>query len=167
VSNFNPLYRRFIDESNKVTPNQMVRGNFYIIKEYEYVDGHKGNYSETTAPIIYTLFVSKSKDIVHAIKVSNVNPQLIKKFFGKFVNEDTELKIKGGAKTFYEKIVSSVPIISNDSYRTYKLSGLGKITHINMDNTQLVPKNKLPKPQPQPAATFKNQPTNDSIVKEQ
>ena len=36
-----------------------------------------------------------------------------------------------------------------------------------MDNTQLVPKNKLPKPPPQPAATFKNQPTNDSIVKEQ
>lgn len=155
--NFNPLYRKFIDDSNKVTPNQMVRGNFYIIKEYEYVDGHKGIYSASSAPIIYTLFVSKSKDIVHAIKVSNVNPELIKKFFGKFVNEATELKIKGGAKNFYEKIVSSVPVISNDSYRTYKLSGLGKITHIDMDNTKLVPKNKLPKPEP----------TNKSLLKEQ
>jgi hypothetical protein len=157
MSNFNPLYRRFIDESNKIIPSQMVRGNFYIIKEYEYVDGHKGNYSAASAPIIYTLFVSKAKDIVHAIKVSNVNPQLIKKFFGKFVNEDTELKIKGGAKNFYEKVVSSVPIISNDSYRTYKLSGLGSITHINMDNTKLVPKNKLPKPEA----------TNKSLLKEQ
>jgi len=157
MSNFNLLYRRFIDDSNTVTPNQMVRGNFYIIKEYQYIDGHRGSYSVSSAPIIYTLFVSKAKDIVHAIKVSNVNPQLIKKFFGKFVNEDTELTIRGGAKNFYEKIVSSVPIISNDSYRTYKLSGLGKITHIDMDNTKLVPKNKLPKPEP----------TNKSLLKEQ
>ena len=157
MSNFNPLYRRFIDEANKITPNQMVRGNFYIIKEYQYIDGHRGSYSASSAPIIYTLFVSKSKDIVHAIKVSNVNPQLIKKFFGKFVNEDVELNIKGGAKNFYEKIVSSIPIISNNSYRTYKLSGLGKITHINMDNTQLIPKNKLPKPEP----------INKSLLKEQ
>ena len=157
MSNFNPLYRKFIDDANKITPNQMVRGNFYIIKEYQYIDGHRGSYSASSAPIIYTLFVSKSKDIVHAIKVSNVNPQLIKKFFGKFVNEDIELNIKGGAKNFYEKIVSSIPIISNDSYRTYKLSGLGKITHINMDNTQLVPKNKLPK----------SEPTNKSLLKEQ
>ena len=115
MSNFNPLYRKFIDDANKITPNQMVRGNFYIIKEYQYIDGHRGSYSASSAPIIYTLFVSKSKDIVHAIKVSNVNPQLIKKFFGKFVNED-----------------------------------------INMDNTQLVPKNKLPKPEP----------TNKSLLKE-
>jgi hypothetical protein len=157
MSNFNPLYRKFIDDANKVTPNQMVRGNFYIIKEYQYIDGHRGSYSASSAPIIYTLFVSKSKDIVHAIKVSNVNPELIKKFFGKFVNEDTELKIKGGAKNFYEKIVSSIPVISNDSYRTYKLSGLGKITHIDMDNTKLVPKNKLPKPEP----------TTKSLLKEQ
>ena len=157
MSNFNPLYRKFIDDANKITPNQMVRGNFYIIKEYQYIDGHRGSYSASNAPIIYTLFVSKSKDIVHAIKVSNVNPQLIKKFFGKFVNEDVELNIKGGAKNFYEKIVSSIPIISNNSYRTYKLSGLGKITHINMDNTQLIPKNKLPKPEP----------INKSLLKEQ
>jgi hypothetical protein len=157
MSNFNPLYRRFIDDANKVTPNQMVRGNFYIIKEYQYIDGHRGSYSASSAPIIYTLFVSKSKDIVHAIKVSNVNPELIKKFFGKFVNEDVELNIKGGAKNFYEKIVSSVPVISNDSYRTYKLSGLGKITHIDMDTTKLVPKNKLPKAEP----------TNKSLLKEQ
>ena len=29
-----------------------------------------------------------AKDIIHCVKVSNVNPEVIKKFFGKFVNED-------------------------------------------------------------------------------
>ena len=164
--NYNPLYRKFINESKLITPKQMIRGNFYIIKEYEYVDGHKGTYSELRAPIIYTLFVSELKNIVHAIKVTNVKPELITKFFGKFVNEETELNIKGGAKQFYAQVVSRVPIITNDSYRTYKLSGLGKITHIDMDNSKLVPKNKLPKQQTNPVS-LKNQPTNDSIVKEQ
>jgi hypothetical protein len=121
----------------------MVRAKFYLIKEYEYVDGTKGRYTETTAPIIYTLFVSKGKDIVHAVKVSNVNPELIKKFFGKFVNEDTErLEMRGGAKAFYEKVVMKVPIITNDAYRTYKLSGFGKVIELDMDVNSLTPRSK-------------------------
>jgi hypothetical protein len=121
----------------------MVRAKFYLIKQYEYVDGTKGNYTETTAPIIYTLFVSKTKDVVHAVKVSNVNPELIKRFFGKFVNEETEkLQMKGGAKAFYEKVVMKVPIITNDAYRTYKLSGLGKIIELDMDINSLTPRHQ-------------------------
>jgi hypothetical protein len=121
----------------------MVRAKFYLIKQYEYVDGTKGSYTETTAPIIYTLFVSKAKDIVHAVKVSNVNPELIKRFFGKFINEETEkLQMKGGAKAFYEKVVMKVPIITNDAYRTYKLSGLGKIIELDMDINSLTPRNQ-------------------------
>jgi hypothetical protein len=143
MQSFNPIYRRFIDGKNKITPNQMVRSKFYLIKEYEYVDGTKGKYSESTAPIIFTLFVSKAKDIVHAVKVSNVRPELIRKFFGKFVNEETEeLQMKGGAKAFYEKVVSKVPIITNDSYRTYKLSGLANIIELNMDVDKLTPQSK-------------------------
>jgi hypothetical protein len=164
--NYNPLYRKFINESKSITPRQMVRGNFYVIREYEYVDGHRGSYSELRAPIIYTLFVSELKDIVHAIKVTNIKPELITRFFGKFVNEETELNIRGGAKQFYSGVVSRIPIITNDSYRTYKLSGLGKITHIGMDNSKLIPKNKLPKPQIKPVS-LKNQPTNNSLLKEQ
>ena len=141
MSKFNPLYRKFIDERNYVTPKQMTRGRFYLIKDYEYVDGTKGKFTESNAPIIYTLFVSTSKDIVHAVKVSNVNPTIIKRFFAKFVNEDTEmLEMKGGAKKFYETIVSKVPVVSNDSYRTYKLSGLTKIIELNMDVNELTPK---------------------------
>lgn len=143
MSNYNPLYRKFIDDRNNITPKQITRGRFYLIKEYEYVDGTKGKYTETNAPIIYTLFVSTSKDIVHAVKVSNVNPNLIKRFFGKFVNEDTELlEMKGGAKKFYTTVVSKVPVVSNDSYRTYKLSGFGKIIELNMDVNELTPKSK-------------------------
>ena len=143
MQTYNPLYRRFVDSKNQISPNQMVRAKFYLIKQYEYVDGTKGSYTETTAPIIYTLFVSKAKDIVHAVKVSNVNPELIKRFFGKFINEETEkLQMKGGAKAFYEKVVMKVPIITNDAYRTYKLSGLGKIIELDMDINSLTPRNQ-------------------------
>ena len=142
MQSYNPIYRKFIDDRNQITPGQMVRASFYLIKEYEYVDGTKGRFTETTAPIIYTLFVSKSKDIVHAVKVSNISPQIIKRFFGKFVNEDTELlEMKGGAKKFYKEIVSKIPVVSNDSYRTYKISGFGKVIELNMDVNELTPKN--------------------------
>jgi len=131
---YNRIYSKYIDNKAITTPNQMVRGSFYLIKEYEYVDGTKGKYTQSTAPIIYTLFVSKGKDIVHAIKVTNVRPDLIERFFNKFLNEDeNKLEMTGGAKKFYQSVVSKVPVITNDAYRTYKLSGLGGIIKLNMD----------------------------------
>ena len=142
MSNYNPIYRKFIDERKYVSASKMVRAKFYLIKEYEYVDGTKGRFTETTAPIIYTLFVSRAKDIVHAIKVSNVNPNLIKRFFGKFVNEDEErLEMRGGAKKFYTGVVAKIPIITNESYRTYKISGFGRMIELDMDVNELTPKN--------------------------
>jgi len=143
MANYNPIYRKFIDERNYINASKITRGKFYLIKEYEYVDGTKGKYTETNAPIIYTLFASVAKDIVHAVKVSNVNPQIIKRFFGKFVNEETELlEMKGGSKKFYEQVVSKVPVVSNNSYRTYKISGFGKVIELTMDVNELTPKNK-------------------------
>ena len=140
--NYNPIYRKSIDDRNVVAANKMTRGRFYLIKEYDYVDGTTGRFTETTAPIIYTLFVSQSKDILHCVKVSDVNPNLIKKFFGKFVNEETEkLQMRGGAKKFYENVVAKVPIITNDAYRTYKLSGLQKVVELTMDVNEITPKN--------------------------
>ena len=141
--NYNPIYRKFIDERNLVTPNRMTRGKFYLIKEYEYVDGVKGKFTETNAPIIYTLFVSMAKNIIHCVKVSNVNPNIIKKFFDKFINEETEkLKMKGGAKNIYANIVSKVPVITSDAYRTYKISGLNKVIELNMDINEITPRHK-------------------------
>ena len=143
MQNYNPIYRKFIDDKKFVTGAKMTRGRFYLIKEYEYVDGAKGRYTETTGPIIYTLYVSQGKDVVHCVKVSNVNPNLIKRFFGKFINEDTEkLQMRGGAKDFYSKIVSKVPVITNDAYRTYNISGLKKVLELTMDVNELTPKSK-------------------------
>ena len=141
MQNYNPIYRKFIDDKKIVSGVKMTRGRFYLIKEYEYTDGTKGRFTETTAPIIYTLFVSQSKDIIHCVKVSNVNPNLIKKFFGKFVNEDTEkLQMRGGAKKIYEQVVSKVPIITNEAYRTYKISGITKVIELTMDVNEITPK---------------------------
>jgi hypothetical protein len=143
MQNYNPIYRKFIDDKKIISGAKMTRGRFYLIKEYEYVDGAKGRYTETTGPIIYTLYVSQGKDVVHCVKVSNVNPNLIKRFFGKFINEDTEkLQMRGGAKDFYSKIVSKVPVITNDAYRTYNISGLKKVLELTMDVNELTPKSK-------------------------
>lgn len=143
MANFNPVYRKFIDERNIVKSTQISRGKFYLLKEYTYVDGEKGKFQETTAPIIFVLFVSKGKDILHAVKVSNVNPNAIKRFFGKFINEKTEkLQMRGNAQQIYEKVVSKVPLITSEAYRTYKLSGITKVIELTMDVNELTPKNK-------------------------
>jgi hypothetical protein len=143
MQNYNPIYRKFIDEKNIVQPNQMVRAKFYLIKQYEYVDGHKGKYNETTAPIIFTLYVSRALDVVHAIKVTNIRPDLIKKFFGEMVNKDTELlEIKGPSSLLYKKIVKQSKIIKDDAYRTYKLSGFERILELDMEINKLTPRSK-------------------------
>jgi len=142
MSNFNPIYRNFIDDRNSITSDRMVRGKFYLIKEYIYADGVKERYTETTAPIIFVLYTSKAKDIIHAVKVSNINPNVIKRFFGKFVNEETEkLQMRGNAKQIYEKVVSKVPAITKEAYRTYNISGLKKIIELTMDVNEITPKN--------------------------
>lgn len=138
---YNPIYRRYIDDKNIVMPHQMTRANFYLIKEYEYVDGTRGKYTEANAPIIFTLFVSKAKDIVHAVKVSDIRPDLIRRFFGKFVNEETEkLEFEGSAKKLYQSIVKKVPVVRDDAYRTYKMSGFGRVLKLDMDVNELTPK---------------------------
>ena len=141
--NYTPVYRKYIDERNETTANKMVRGKFYFIKEYEYVDGDAKKHADSIAPIIFTLFVSKAKDIVHSVKISNINPNLVKRFFGKLINEKTEkLELKGSSKIIYEHTVSKLPFITEDSYRTYKLSGIKKIVELKMDVNELTPKSK-------------------------
>ena len=46
MNNYNPLYRKHIDDRNIVSPNKMTRGKFYLIKEYVYVDGEKGKFQD-------------------------------------------------------------------------------------------------------------------------
>jgi hypothetical protein len=80
------------------------------------------------------------KNIVHAVKVTNIRPDLIKKFFGKFVNEENDLlEIKGGSKQVYQNIVSKVPIVTDEAYRTYLLDGLEYIVELDFDVTGVTP----------------------------
>ena len=142
MSNYNPIYRKFVDDRNIVTAVNMTRGKFYLIKEYTYSSGEKQRFTETTAPIIYVLYTSKAKDILHAVKVSNINPNVIKRFFGKFVNEETEkLQMRGSAKDIYSKVVSKVPAITSEAYRTYNISGIKKVIELTMDVNEITPKN--------------------------
>jgi hypothetical protein len=141
MKTYNLSYRKFIDDKNTIVPEKMKRNNFYLIRDYVYVDGVRGKYSETDAPIIYTLFVSKIKDVVHCVKVSNIRPDLVKKFFAKFLNKNTnELEMKGRSSAIYEQIVKKVPIVTDDAYRTYKLSGLKRVLFLDMDIDKITPK---------------------------
>jgi hypothetical protein len=141
MANFNPQYRKLIDSKSVVKNSQITRGKFYLIKEYIYVDGTGKKFTETTAPVVFVLFVSKPKDILHAVKVSGVNPEAIRRFFGKFVNEKTEkLQMRGNAEQIYEKIVSKSKLITTQAYRTYKLSGITKVVELTMDVNELTPK---------------------------
>lgn len=152
MKNYNVRYKNFIDDKNIIQPQKMKRNEFYLIKEYKYVDGDKKTFSETEAPIIYTLFVSKAYDIVHCVKVSNVRPDLVKRFFGKLLNKETEeLEMKGRSSAIYEGIVKKVPIVTNNAYRTYKLSGLKRVLELNMNITEITPKiRKVKKVPPKP-----------------
>lgn len=141
--NYNPIYRKFIDDRNMVSPAKITRGKFYQIKKYEYADGTHGNFSETAGPIIFTLYVSHGKDIMHCVKVSNINPAIIRRFFGKFVNDKTEkIQMRGNAKDIYERVVSRIPVITDDAYRTYNITGIKTIIELDMDVNEITPKNK-------------------------
>ena len=143
IKNYFATYKRYIDSKQKVSASKMLAGTFYIIKEYTYVDGNSKSYKSSDVPIIFTLYVSKSKDVVHAVKVSTINPKLVKKFFDKMVDKDTELiEMKGGAKGYFNKYVKKIPIVSRDSYRTYKLSGLDTVFELEMDVNEMTSKSK-------------------------
>lgn len=141
MSNFNPIYRKYIDDKNIVKPERILRGKFYLIKEYTRADGTKEKYTETTAPIIFVLFASLPKNIIHCVKISNINPNVVRKFFGKFVNEEKEtIQMRGNAKQIYEKVISKVPDVTNEAYRTYNISGITKVIELTMDVNELTPK---------------------------
>lgn len=146
MADYNSEYLKLIDDKNKISASQMVRAKFYLIKQYKYVDGKSGTFSDNSAPIIYTLFVSKTKDIVHAVKVSGISPKIIKKFFEKLINDETnEIEMRGPSKQIYSKIISRVPVISNDAYRTYKMSGLKKVIELDIDSDKLKSISRLKK----------------------
>ena len=161
MRDYSVLYKRYIDEKYSVTPMSMVRNKFYLLKKYNYVDGERVTYNETEAPIIYTLFVSKTLDEVHCIKITNLSPQIVKRFFGKLLNEDTnELEIKGRSKALYNSVVQKIPKITDGAYRTYKLSGIKKVLEVDIPVDKVTPRKPAipPKPKQPPVQPKPKQP---------
>jgi hypothetical protein len=113
--------------------------------EYDYVDVEDSKtWSASTAPIIYVLYVSAKDDLVHAIKLSDINPVTVKRLFGKLVDEaDGELDLGKKVSSAYENKIKNMKFFSKNFYRTYKLSGIRRLSSLDMDIANLVPKAKL------------------------
>jgi len=132
--NFNTAYLNHVLEAKRVPAVTMVKGKFYSLLHYVNVGGEKKVTSKRDSAIIFTLFVSKSKDIVHCIKVSNVSPSILKRFFKRLVNLDTkEIELSGTARRTYQTVVSKFPGIQDGAYRTYKLTGIKNVQEMNME----------------------------------
>ena len=132
--NFNMTYLKEVLEDQRVPAVSMVKGKFYSLLNYVTVNGEKQVNAKRDSALIFTLFVSKSKDIVHCIKVTNVSPTILKRFFGKLVNLDTrEIELGGSAKRTYQSVVSKFPGIQDGAYRTYKLSGIKNVHEMDMN----------------------------------
>ena len=123
----------------------LERGGFYQLVEYDYIEEEDSKtWSASKAPIIYILYVSGKKDVVHCIKLSDINPLTVKRLFGKLVDEaDKELDMGKNAKSFYDSKLKSMKFFSKNFYRTYKISGIRRIVELDMDITKLVPLSKM------------------------
>jgi len=144
---YSKIYQRYVKSKKKVTDavRTMERGNFYQLLEYDYVDVEDSKtWSSSTAPIIYVLYVSSKEDLVHSIKLSDINPLTVKRLFGKLVDEaDGELDLGRKASSAYENKIKNMKFFSKNFYRTYKLSGMRRLLSLDMDIVNLVPKSKL------------------------
>lgn len=141
----NVKYNRFVDSKKLIlSPStQMVRGKFYRIMRYTDTDGQKRMYGEATAPIIFTLYVSRKKDILHAVKISHLPEQITKKVMGRLVNKKEKLiEMKDDSRVVYKEKIKTSPAVKKDAYRTYKLSGITRVFELDMDETKLTPTTK-------------------------
>ena len=144
---YTKIYQRYVKSKKRVADalRTMERGNFYQLLEYDYIDVEDSKtWSASTAPIIYVLYVSAKDDLVHAIKLSDINPVTVKRLFGKLVDEaDGELDLGKKVSSAYENKIKNMKFFSKNFYRTYKLSGIRRVSSLDMDIANLVPKAKL------------------------
>jgi hypothetical protein len=137
--NYIKQYQKWIEDYEK--GNGFKKGKFYLISEYISVDGEKKKYSFYESPIIFTLFVSDKQDLIHCLKVTDINPNLLKKFFDKLIDVEKEkIVVAGGARQFYNKHLMNIPSINDKIYRTYKISGMKKYFDLDMNVTKLITK---------------------------
>jgi hypothetical protein len=137
--NYIKQYQKWIEDYGR--GDGFKKGKFYLISEYVNVDGEKKKYSFYESPIIFTLYISDKDDIIHCLKITDINPNILKKFFDKLIDVEKEkIVVSGGARQFYTKYLMNVPGINNKIYRTYKLSGVKKYYDLDMNVTKLITK---------------------------
>jgi hypothetical protein len=137
--NYIKQYQKWLEDYERASG--FKKGKFYLISEYIDVEGNKKKYSFYESPIIFTLFVSDKQDLVHCLKITDINPNILKKFFDKLIDVEKEkIVVSGGAKQFYTKYLKNVPDINDKIYRTYKISGMKKYFDLDMNVTKLITK---------------------------
>lgn len=137
--NYIRQYQKWIEEYEP--GSGFKKGKFYLISEYIDVEGKKKKYSFYESPIIFVLFVADKKDQLHCLKITDINPNLLKKFFDKLIDVEKEkIIVSGGARQFYEKYLKKIPAVNDTIYRTYKLSGIKKYFDLDMNVTKLITK---------------------------
>ena len=95
-------YKKYINDKKKISFLDVKRGHFYLIKEYINIHKERIKYTESEAPIVFALFVSKIKDELHAIKVSDISINKVKRLFENLYNDTSgEIEIKGSSKKIY------------------------------------------------------------------
>jgi hypothetical protein len=52
------------------------------------------------------------------------------------------LEMRGNSKKYYASIISKMPMITNEAYRTYKLSNIRKVIELDMEINEMLPKTK-------------------------
>jgi len=147
-TNYTKIYKRYTSNPQLITDanSKMVRGQFYQILEYKYIDEENDSksWSGTTAPIVYVLYVSGKDDLVHCIKLSNINPLTVKQLFKQLVDElDAEIDPGKNARSFYNNKMKNMSFFAKNFYRTYKLSGILRCVSLDMDTTKLIPKSMV------------------------
>ena len=144
---YSKVYQRYVKSKTKITDasRTVERGGFYQLVEYDYVDTEDSKtWGPSKSPIIYVLYASSKNDLLHCIKISDINPLTVKRLFGKLVDDaDAELDMGKNPKAFYDNKLKSMKFFSKNFYRTYKLSGIRRILELDMDTTKLVPLSKM------------------------
>lgn len=140
MGNYFKTYIKYIENRDTIPKFEMERGKFYMLKDYKYVDENDKLADDSLPPIIFCLFMDWKDDLVHAVKVSNVNPMLVKRFFKRLYDPKiADISVKGSPKRIYEDIIRKIPVITKNSYRTYRYSNIRKVFALELDERKLLP----------------------------
>jgi len=123
------MYVKHILGEKRVPAVSMVKSKFYSIQAYTDVSGNKNTDSKRDSALIFSLFVSKTKDVVHCIKISEVNPTILKRFFKRLKlkfylwtkNSNSLVPTYEGEVSSYEKTCFKIFDLLHDLIHYYEL----------------------------------------------